>query len=291
MERFTHTVAMVRRVVLACLALFVAVGSFSIVRVAAYGGGVMEIYFLDIGQGDAIYVRTPSGRDMLVDAGRSASVLRRLSEVMPWDDRFIDVVIETHPDADHIGGLPPVFDRYGIGVFLEPGIESNNSIDDEVHRMLREKGVLAVLARRGIVIDFGDGATFDILYPHLDVSRLKDPNDASVVGLMRFGGTSAMLTGDAPTSVENLLVALDGPGLKSDVLKAGHHGSRTSSDEAFVRAVNPHWVVISAGKDNTYHHPHEEVTGLFARLGIDVLRTDEEGTIGFESDGRTFLKK
>lgn len=251
----------------------------------------MEIYFLDIGQGDAIYVRTPSGRDMLIDGGRSASVLRRLSEVMPWDDRFIDVMIETHPDADHIGGLPSVFERYGVGVFMEPGIESNNSIDDEVHRMAKEKSVPDILARRGMVVDFGDGATFDILYPNRNVSDVKDPNDASVVGLMRFGSTSAMLTGDAPQSVEELLVGLDGSSLASEILKAGHHGSRTSSGELFVRAVNPRWAVISVGEGNTYHHPHDEVVGLFDRLGIMMARTDLEGTIGFESDGAGFNRK
>jgi competence protein ComEC len=291
MERSTLIMVMVRRVILACLALFVAVGTFSIARASAYGNGIMHIYFLDIGQGDAIYVRTPSGRDMLVDGGRSASVLRRLSEVMPWDDRFIDVVIETHPDADHIGGLPSVFDRYGVGVFLEPGIESGNSIDDEIHRMAKEKSVPDILARRGMVVDFGDGATFDILYPNRDVSDLKDPNDASVVGLMRFGSTSAVLTGDAPQSVEELLVGPDGSGLASEILKAGHHGSRTSSGEAFVRAVNPHWAIISVGKDNTYHHPHQETVDLFSRLGIIMARTDTEGTIGFESDGQAFVRK
>jgi competence protein ComEC len=228
---------------------------------------------------------------MLVDGGKSVAVLRRLSEVMPLNDRFIDVMVETHPDADHIGGLPPVLDRYGVGVFLEPGIESDNSIDNEIHRILREKSIPDVLARRGMTVDFGDGAAFDVLYPNRDVSHLPDTNDASVVGRMRCGSTSAMLTGDAPQSVENLLVSLDGPRLKSDMLKAGHHGSRTSSGEPFVRAVDPAYAVISVGKGNTYHHPHQEVVDLFRHLDIKTLRTDEVGTIGFSSDGRAFFRK
>jgi len=278
-----------QRVILALLAATVLLSLWASMRVSHQE--MLEVYVLDVGQGDAIYVRTPSGRDMLVDGGRSVSVLRRLSEIMPWDDRFIDVVVATHPDADHIGGLPPVLGRYGIGVFVEPGIESGNFIDDEVHRLLLERGVQSILARRGMVIDFGDGALFDILHPEGDVSNLRDTNDASIVGMMRFGSTSVMLTGDAPQSVERQILSLDGMSLSSEVLKAGHHGSRTSSAEAFVRAVNPRWAVISAGKDNTYHHPHEEAVGLFRRLGIEIVRTDESGTISFISDGSSFRRK
>jgi competence protein ComEC len=278
-----------RRIILASLATIVLISVWSNARVAYLGA--LEVYVLDVGQGDAIYVRTPSGLDMLVDGGRSVSVLRRLSEIMPWDDRFIDVVVATHPDADHIGGLPPVLGRYGVGVFVEPGIESGNFIDDEVHRLLLERGIRSVLARRGMLIDFGDGSLFDILYPEGDVSNLRDTNDASIVGMMRFGSTSVMLTGDAPQHVERRIVSLDGASLSSEILKAGHHGSHTSSAEAFVRAVNPRWAVISAGKDNSYHHPHEEVIGLFRRLGIEIIRTDDVGTISFVSDGSSFRRK
>jgi competence protein ComEC len=210
---------------------------------------------------------------------------------MPWYDRTIDAVVETHPDADHIGGLPDVLSRFHVGVFLEPGIDSKNSIDDEIARLRKEKGVDRVLARRGQVVDFCDGSYFRVLFPDTDVSDFKDTNDASIVGQMIFGSTSVMLTGDSPQVVELHLVATDGDGLKSDILKAGHHGSRTSSAEEYVRTVAPATVVISAGKDNRYGHPHKEVVELLQALHIPMFSTAVLGTIRFVSDGRTIRQE
>ncbi|MDO8579691.1 MAG: ComEC/Rec2 family competence protein [bacterium] len=253
--------------------------------------GLLEIYFLDIGQGDAVYIRTPGGHDMLIDGGPSRIILQKLSEVMPFYDRSIDVVIETHPDADHIGGLPSVLERYRIGLFIEPGINSKNVIDDELHRLRAEKDIPSKLARRGMIINFGDGSHFDILYPDTNVSGFKNTNDASIVGQMKYGSTTIMLTGDSPKKIENYLIGMDGEFLKSDVLKAGHHGSHTSSGEKYVKAVAPQYVVISAGKKNRYGHPHADVLKIFEKLGIQIIRTDREGTIKFVSDGKSISTK
>lgn len=253
--------------------------------------GFLEIHFLDVGQGDAIYVRAPNGFDMLVDSGPSPSILRRLGEAMPWYDRSIDVLIETHPDQDHIGGFPDVIERYNVGLFVMPGVQSANSTDDEIERLLEEKGIPVSLARRGMVIDLGGGVRFDVLFPDVDPSKLKT-NDASIVGRLVYGDTAVMLTGDSPKWVETKLVGLDGPqGLASQVLKAGHHGSKTSSGDAFVVAVNPDFAVVSAGKDNRYGHPNEEVLVTFRKYDVPVLRTYEEGTIVFFSDGRRLWRK
>lgn len=251
----------------------------------------LKVYFLDVGQGDAIYIRTPSGHDMLIDGGPSSVILRRLAEVMPWYDKSIDVVVETHPDADHIGGLPHVFERYEVGRFIEPGIESKNAIDDEIRRLLKLEKITSELGRRGTRINFGDGSYFDILYPIDDVSGLKDPNDASIIGQMWYGSTSVMLTGDAPKSVENILVELDGEKLHSQILKAGHHGSKTSSGEAFVKLVDPEFAIISSGKDNRYRHPNIETLETLNAFKIPFLNTAEEGTIEFVSDGIRFVRK
>jgi competence protein ComEC len=205
---------------------------------------------------------------------------------MPFYDRSIDVVVETHPDADHIGGLPLVMERYDIGVFLEPGVSSPNAIDDEIRRVRGEEGVESILARRGMQIDLGGGTSFDILYPDRDVSYL-ETNTASIVGQVRYGSTTVMLNGDSPKVVETALVKYYGDGLQSDVLKAGHHGSHTSSGEEYVRTVSPSYTVISAGENNRYGHPHKDVIDLFNSLNIPVLRTSEIGTIEFVSDGKT----
>ena len=252
---------------------------------------LLEIYFLDIGQGDAVYIRTPEGHDMLIDGGPSKIVLQKLSEVMPFYDRSIDVVIETHPDADHIGGLPSVLERYRVGLFIEPGIDSKNAIDDELRKIRMEKDIPSKLARRGMTINFGDGAHFDILYPDTDVSGFKNTNDASIVGQMKYGSTTIMFTGDSPKKIENYLVSMDGERLKSDVLKAGHHGSHTSSGEKYVKTVAPKYAIISVGKKNRYGHPHADVLKIFEKLEIQIIRTDKEGTIKFVSDGKSISKK
>ncbi len=251
----------------------------------------LQISFLDIGQGDSIYIRSPSGKDMLIDGGRSSVVLQRLSAVMPWHDRHIDIVLATHPDADHIGGLPDILKRYEVGMLVESGAPTKNAIQGELQRLAKEKHVENVIAKRGMVFDLGAGAEFDVLYPDRDMSKEKDTNSASIVGQMRYGSTTVMLTGDSPKSVETYLVSLDGSKLKSDILKAGHHGSRTSSGEAYVKVVAPEYAIISAGKDNRYGHPHQEVVDVFQRLGVEMLRTDEDGTIRFESDSKKFIRR
>lgn len=251
----------------------------------------MAVSFLDIGQGDAIYIRTPSGRDMLVDGSVGAAVLGALSSAMPWYDRGIDVVVATHPDSDHIGGLPLVLSRYDVGMFIESGAPSKNAASIELSRLVAERSIPRIVARRGMRVDFGDGSAFDILFPDADTSAAQDTNAASIVGQVRYGATSFMLTGDSPKAVEDHLVSLDGPRLRSDVLKAGHHGSRTSSGEGYVKTVSPRFAVISAGKDNRYGHPHAEVISLFESLGISVARTDAEGTVSFSSDGEEVLRR
>ena len=270
--------------------LLVLIALFSYLLYLKYEDRYLRVYFLDVGQGDAIYVRAPGGHDMLVDGGPGSVVLRRLSEIMPFYDRSIDVVVETHPDADHIGGLPLVMKRYDVGVFIEPGVSSPNAIDDEIKKVRVEQGIDSILARRGMQIYLGGGVSFDILYPDRDVSHL-ETNTASIVGQIRYGSTTVMLNGDSPKIVETALVRYYGDSLKSDVLKAGHHGSHTSSGEEYVRTISPSYTVVSAGKDNRYGHPHKEVIELFDSLDISVLSTYETGTVECISDNRVILCK
>ncbi|HVU06560.1 MAG TPA: ComEC/Rec2 family competence protein [Candidatus Paceibacterota bacterium] len=254
--------------------------------------GLLHVYFLDIGQGDAIYVRAPDGSDMLVDSGPSAEVLReKLSDVMPPGDRKIDVVVETHPDADHISGFPDILEDFEVGSFLEPGIGSKNSIDDEIKKLVSEKGIRDIRARRGESYKIGPDVSFRILFPDEDVSNYKDTNEASIVAEVVYASTTVLLTGDSPKKIENHLMKLDAAGLRSDILKLGHHGSRTSSGKAFVQAVSPAYAIVSAGEGNRYGHPHKEVLDILRSLHIPVLRTDREGTIEFVSDGKRVWRK
>lgn len=245
----------------------------------------LSVSFLDVGQGDAIFIQSPSGTQILVDGGPDGSVLRELSKKMPFWDRTIDAVIESHPDKDHIAGLVEVMKRYDVGTFLEPGIENDTAPTVALAKAVREeKGIEDVRARRGMRLHLGGGAYADILFPDRDVDTI-ETNTGSIVMKVVYGDTSFFLSGDSPQAVEKYLTALDGENLKSTVLKAGHHGSKNSSAEEFVKAVAPEYVVYSRGCDNTYGHPAFEVSALMKRLQIPTLDTCEKGTITFQSDG------
>ncbi len=245
----------------------------------------LSVYFLDVGQGDAVFIDSPTHGQVLIDGGKNRKILAELGKVLPFGDKEIDVVIATHPDADHIGGLPEVVNRYGVGLFLEPGVESENTIDDELKKRVTEKNIPSLLARRGMVINFGDGAKLQILFPNQDVSRW-ETNDASIVAKLVYGDKSFLLTGDSPIKTENILLKLDKEILNADVLKAGHHGSRTSTSLTYAEAISPEYAIISVGKDNSYGHPHKEVLDILSKLGVQIISTAESGTIKFETDGK-----
>jgi len=248
--------------------------------------GVLTVAFLNIGQGDAIFIDAPSGNQLLIDGGPDKSVLRELSKVMPFYDRSIDVVIATHADQDHVGGLPDVLRKYNTDLFLEPGLSGESSSYEELEKIVSEEeaggNLQKILARRGMSIDLGEGAVLQILFPDRDPSGM-DTNTASIVARLVYGENEFMLTGDSPIAIEDYLVSQGE--LRSDVLKAGHHGSKTSSGTSFVSAVSPKYAVISAGKDNKYGHPNKEVLDILNNFGAKILRTDEADRIVFESDG------
>lgn len=251
---------------------------------------LLSVYFLDIGQGDTIFIDTPRHAHVLLDGGPNRKVISELGKILPFGNKRIDVMIESHPDKDHIGGLPEVVDHYDVGMFVEPGVESDNTIDDELKKRVQEKNIPNILARRGMVINFGDGAKLQILFPNQDVSRW-ETNDASIVAKLVYGDKSFLLTGDSPIKTENILLKLDKNILDSDVLKAGHHGSHNSTSLTYAEAVSPEYGVISAGKNNSYGHPHKEVLAILDHLGAKVLSTITSGTIRFETDGKTLKLK
>lgn len=250
------------------------------------------VSFLNIGQGDSIFIQSPTGEKILVDGGPDRSVLRELSKKLwPWD-RHIDVLVETHPDKDHIAGLGYVLERYDVDYFLESGIPDQTAtslhVKDDV---AKEKGIQHLTVKRGMRLHLGTKVYADVLFPDTDQSLQKATNDGSIVLHVVYGATSFMLTGDLPSPYEDHLVALDGTALHSDVLKAGHHGSRYSTDSLWLAAVSPKVVVISAGKGNSYGHPHKEVLDRVLRQGAELVSTIDSGTVTFESDGVQILQK
>lgn len=251
---------------------------------------LLHVYFLDVGQGDSIFIDSPTHGRILLDGGPNAKVLTELGKILPFGDTRIDMVIESHPDKDHIGGLPDVVSRFDVGAFLEPGVESPNKVDDELRRRINEKNIPHLLARRGMVVNFGDGVRLEILFPDQDVSNW-ETNDASIVARLVYGNTSFLLTGDSTKKAEYILLGLDPAVLKSTVLKAGHHGSRTSTSLPYAEAVAPEYAIISAGKNNPYGHPHAETLDILKKIGAKILSTAELGTIQFETDGIVLVTK
>lgn len=249
----------------------------------------LSVTFFNVGQGDSILVEGPTGVQMLVDGGLDGSALRELGKRLPFWDRSLDAVVATHPDADHIGGLADILERYEVKTIIESGVESDTrawaSTVDAINTEI-EDGAQHVVARAGQRILLGRGAYADVLYPDHDVSNIKDTNSGSVVLRVVYGKTAFMLTGDAPTEVEYDILRARSDVL-STVLKAGHHGSKTSSSEEWVSAVAPRYVVFSRGCDNKYGHPAEVVVDRFINFGIQAFDTCEEGTVFFSSDART----
>jgi competence protein ComEC len=248
-------------------------------------GGLLRVSFLDIGQGDSVFIESPDGRQVLIDGGPDSTVIRRLGEVMPWYDRSLDVVIGTHPDADHIGGLIDVFARYKTSLIVRSSVLGATATWNAFEKSAKAEGAQIVTAQRGQIIDLDDGAYLEVLFPDRSVPNL-ETNTGCVVTRLVYGQTSFLLSCDAPQAVENYLVGLDGARLRSSVLKAGHHGSKTSSSPLFLGFVNPEYAVFSRGCDNKYGHPSKETVERFATFGIPTKDTCEQGTVTFVSDGK-----
>ncbi|MFA7216481.1 MAG: MBL fold metallo-hydrolase [Candidatus Paceibacterota bacterium] len=246
--------------------------------------GFLTVSFLNVEQGDSIFIESPTGVQVVIDGGPNKFIMREISKQIPWYDRSLDAIIITHPDKDHYEGFASLLDKYSVKVVIEAGASSETQSYTFLEKKIADKKIPKVLARRGQIVDIGGGAYIEILFPDRDISGLNS-NDGSIVSKLVYGNTSVMLTGDSPQSIENYLISLDKGGLDSDILKAGHHGSRTSSSDLFVSAVSPEYTIISAEKNSRYGHPHKEVLDILEKYKTEILATYELGTITFISDG------
>lgn len=255
----------------------------------------LRVSYLDIGQGDATFIESPTGVQVLVDGGRNdRAVLRELPKVMGFFDRRIDMVVATHPDSDHIGGLIDVLKRYDVDTILMTNNVNDTPAYDAFMVEVRREGATILEAQRDQVYDLGLGesgsTTLTILFPDRDVEHLES-NTSSIVARLSYGEADFLLTGDSPSAIERYLVELDGTALRSEVLKLGHHGSRTSTDSQFLEMVKPKYGIISAGKNNEYGHPHKEVMELLSVYNVEPRNTADLGTITIESNGKEFWFK
>lgn len=253
-------------------------------EVEKFSDNNLKVYFFNVGQGDAAYIRTPDQQDILIDGGPDATILSKLGEVMPFFDRKIEMIILSHPQADHMSGLIDVIDRYDIGKIIWTKVQCQTGICQEWRRKISEKNISQEKVITGEVINFGK-ISINFFYPFSDFEnkKVKDLNDSTIVAQIVYQNNSFLFTGDIDQDIEKTLVA--NFILKSDVLKVAHHGSRFSSSLIFLAATNPKYAVISVGKNN-YGHPAPQTLQNLKNQKINFFRTDQDGDIKCKGDGK-----
>ena len=250
----------------------------------------LRIHFLDVGQGDAAWVQVPGGGNLLVDGGPSGAGPRVIAALKAGGVTRLDWVVGSHPHEDHIGGLVDVLRELPVSQALDPAYNHGTALQRTYLELFKTKSIKANRARAGQTFELGGGTRLEILAPRepLLTNTKADANNNSIVMRLVHGETRVIFTGDMENAErERLLKEAKPEQLRSQVLKVSHHGSHNGTDPAFLRAVAPDYAVISLGKGNDYGHPHRETLDELASANVRVLRTDEAGTIVFESNGAT----
>jgi competence protein ComEC len=271
-----------KRVLLIAAAVYAVSGmAFA---VSAERSDALAVHFFDVGQGDAIFIATPTGRQVLIDGGRDTRVIAALGSAMPFFDRHIDMVVATHMDSDHIGGLLYVLRRFNVGMVVVGSESRDTDAAAEFWNIVEERALPVFVVRRGDRFSLDSETELLVLSPTDDPAEDVSDNNTSVVTKLTYRSDTFLFTGDLERQGEYRFMA-DGIDVSAEVLKVGHHGSGTSSTPWFLQAVSPHLAVIQVGK-NTYGHPHEAVLERFS--GTLLLRNDENGDITLYSYGDDF---
>lgn len=248
--------------------------------VAGLPGREVSVSFLNVGQGDSIFVRTPDDYFILIDGGPSVSVLEELADVMPRYNRTIDLVLITHPHADHVNGLVEVVKRFDVGGLLIVGTPSENTYYQEILRLCDEWQIPVYFGESGRDVKVGSYLYIDVVWPITNAAgkEFENLNNASLAVRLITPNKVLFLGGDAEKEEETEILE-SGFDLSADILKAGHHGSKTASSEEFLNAVNPKVVVIQSGAENSFGHPHKETLEKLLERTIQVRRNDIEGRV------------
>lgn len=274
------------RKVVSLLALFFAGIAVLAIIYFRHPDGKLHLIFCDVGQGDAILAITPAGDQILIDGGPDNSVLSCLGKNLPFYDRNLELVVLTHPQADHLTGLVSVFKNYQVEKVLKTAAVNNTAEFEAFNQALTAEKAQVSEAIAGLKIGFGEKIQARIIWPPVLSGPISDLNETSVVLRLDFGNFCALLTGDATNSAWFQLIS-QGSLSNCFLLKVAHHGSKNATDELFLSTLSPKIAVISSGKNNRYGHPHEEVIKLLSQKWIKVLRTDLQGSIEIVTDGKS----
>lgn len=239
----------------------------------------MEVHFIDVGQGDATLIKC-GGRAMLIDAGDDSKGTAIQNYLQKQGVKKLDYLVLTHPDSDHIGGAPVIITKFDIDKVFVSNFEKDNRTYEKVIQALDYKGLKYITPEVGAAYALGT-ASIRILGPG---KSYQNPNDSSVALIVQNGSNRFLFTGDAEEAAEQDILK-NNEDIKADVYQVGHHGSKTSTSEAFFEAVSPACAVISCAEGNSYGHPSAQTLNTFRMNGVKVYRTDEEGTIIAVSDG------
>lgn len=244
--------------------------------------GDLDVHFIDVGQGDASLILTPEGNAMLIDTGESSEKELLIAYIESLGVDALDYLVLTHPHSDHIGGASAILSAFEVKAVLMPDAETDTATFLRVLEAIDEEGCGVTVPKVNDTVTLGS-AVFTVLGP---VDSYRDLNDTSLVLRMDYGSTSFLFTGDAEVpSEEDMLARHPSSAFKADVLKLGHHGSSTSTSTEFLSAVLPTYAVASCGENNEYGHPHRETLSLLTNKNITLLRTDEDGSVVFTSNG------
>ena len=252
-------------------------------------GDKLVVRMLDIGQGDS-FLLEKDGKFVMIDTGDIEHREQIVKLLQKYKVKEISKIIITHPHADHLGGMDAIFKNFKVDAIYDDGMPANTGSYKNYLRQIKAQKIPYHILKGGDEVDFFDGVKFQVLGP---VSVIKDQkgnsdfNNNSIVGRLIYGKFSMLFTGDAEKQEEAAILQKGGT-LKSDVLKVGHHGSRTSSSPDFLKAVSPKEAFISCGQGNDYGHPHKETVSKLEKAKIQMYRTDRNGTVTLTSDGNAY---
>ncbi len=238
-------------------------------------------YVFDVGQGDSILIRTPNRYNILIDGGSDNKVVYKLGEYLPFYERQIDLMILTHPHADHIIGLVEVLNRYKVKKIFTTGVLYSSSDYFAWLDKIREKNIPLEIIDQQRIFSLNDGVELEIFFPNLSLEskKINNLNNASIVFKLIYRDIKILLAGDYEDEESLVKTSLD---LSADILKVGHHGSDTANSYDFLKAVNPNKAVISCGENNKFGHPHKATVDSLKSLRAEIFQTNLSGDFVFE---------